>query len=81
MIDIFVHLVEDEANVSASGTIYGSFRYADGSEYIGEWDSKGQRHGVGQLTTPDGSVYVGQFQAGLASGLGVLVFTDGARCD
>lgn len=59
--------------------MYGSFKYADGSEYIGDWNSSGQRDGVGQLTTPDGSVYVGQFKAGLCSGLGVLVFSDGAR--
>ncbi len=59
--------------------VYGSFKYADGSEYVGEWDSNGQRNGVGQLTTPDGSVYVGQFKSGLCSGLGVLVFSDGAR--
>lgn len=59
--------------------VYGSFKYSDGSEYIGEWDQNGQRHGVGQLTTPDGSVYSGQFKLGLCSGLGVLVFSDGAR--
>ena len=64
---------------SSASEIYGSYRYNDGSEYIGEWDSKGQRHGVGQLTSQDGSVYVGQFQHGLCSGLGVLVFSDGAR--
>jgi len=66
----------DEGNKDA---IYGSYKYSDGSEYIGEWDSNGQRHGVGQLTTPDGSVYSGQFKLGLCSGLGVLVFSDGAR--
>ena len=58
---------------------YGSYRYSDGSEYIGEWDSKGQRHGVGQLKAPDGSIYVGQFENGMCSGLGVLVFSDGSR--
>lgn len=72
-------IASQEVTINPGETIYGSYRYSDGSEYIGEWDYKGQRHGVGQLTTPDGSVYVGQFSAGLCSGLGVLVFSDGAR--
>lgn len=31
------------------------------------------------MTTPDGSVYIGQFQNGLATGLGVMMFADGSR--
>lgn len=65
--------------MSDGNALYGSYKYADGTQYIGEWNSKGQRHGVGQLTTPDGSVYQGQFQSGLCSGLGLLMFPDGAR--
>jgi hypothetical protein len=69
----------DLSGIETSNAIYGSYKYSDGSEYIGEWSMAGQRHGVGQLTTPDGSVYQGQFVNGLCSGLGVLVFSDGAR--
>ncbi|XP_039640587.1 MORN repeat-containing protein 4 isoform X2 [Perca fluviatilis] len=57
----------------------GSFTYASGEEYHGEW-KEGQRHGVGQLKFQDGTCYSGQFENGLFHGSGVLLFTDGSRC-
>eukprot|EP00061_Rhincodon_typus_P018666 g47926.t1 len=37
-----------------------------------------RRHGIGQLRFADGSSYVGQFENGLFSGRGTLVFSDGS---
>ncbi|XP_050932723.1 MORN repeat-containing protein 4 isoform X2 [Lates calcarifer] len=56
----------------------GSFTYASGEEYHGEW-KEGRRHGVGQLKFQDGTCYTGQFENGLFHGSGVLLFTDGSR--
>ena len=55
------------------------YKYPDGSEYRGEWTEAGQRQGVGQMTYPDGARYVGRFDNGLCSGVGVMVFKDGSR--
>lgn len=35
----------------------GGFRYADGTRYIGDWNQKGQKHGMGHLLLPDGTRY------------------------
>lgn len=56
----------------------GSFTYASGEEYHGEW-KEGRRHGVGQLKFQDGTCYSGQFEKGLFHGSGALLFTDGSR--
>ncbi|XP_061409125.1 MORN repeat-containing protein 4 isoform X1 [Lethenteron reissneri] len=56
----------------------GSFTYATGEEYQGEW-KEGRRHGLGQLRFTDGTHYLGQFENGLFSGCGVLAFPDGSR--
>uniref|UniRef100_A0A8C6P3T7 MORN repeat-containing protein 4 n=3 Tax=Nothobranchius TaxID=28779 RepID=A0A8C6P3T7_NOTFU len=56
----------------------GSFTYASGEEYHGEW-KEGRRHGLGQLKFQDGTCYTGQFENGLFHGSGVLRFTDGSR--
>ncbi|KAK5854006.1 hypothetical protein PBY51_015110 [Eleginops maclovinus] len=56
----------------------GSFTYASGEEYHGEW-KEGRRHGVGQLKFQDGTCFSGQFENGLFHGFGVLLFTDGSR--
>ncbi|CAI5654101.1 MORN repeat-containing protein 4 isoform X1 [Oreochromis niloticus] len=56
----------------------GSFTYASGEEYHGEW-KEGRRHGDGQLKFQDGTCYTGQFENGLFHGSGVLLFTDGSR--
>ncbi|XP_047207505.1 MORN repeat-containing protein 4 isoform X1 [Girardinichthys multiradiatus] len=56
----------------------GSFTYASGEEYHGEWKD-GRRHGLGQLKFQDGTCYTGQFENGLFHGSGVLLFTDASR--
>jgi hypothetical protein len=57
----------------------GGFKYDDGTRYIGDWNQKGQKHGLGHLLLPDGTRYDGAFSNGLCSGLGVMVFSDGSR--
>ena len=57
----------------------GAYKCEDGTRYVGDWNSKGLRHGVGSLRLSDGSSYDGGFQNGLFSRLGVLVFPDGAK--
>lgn len=39
----------------------GGFRYDDGTRYIGDWNQKGQKHGMGHLLLPDGTRYGTQF--------------------
>ena len=55
------------------------YPYPNGSEYVGEWDKKGQRSGLGHLAFPDNSEYFGQFHDGLTTGLGAMLFADGSR--
>ncbi|CAG0921864.1 unnamed protein product [Notodromas monacha] len=57
----------------------GMFEYADGSQYLGEWNENGEREGTGHLVLSDGTRYDGSFIQGLFSGLGVLRFPDGAK--
>jgi hypothetical protein len=35
----------------------GGFRYDDSTRYIGDWNQKGQKHGMGHLLLPDGTRY------------------------
>lgn len=58
---------------------YGAYTYEDGTRYIGDWNCKGQKHGMGHLVLPDHTRYDGAFQSGLFGGLGVLRFPDGAK--
>ncbi|XP_026466575.1 MORN repeat-containing protein 4 homolog, partial [Ctenocephalides felis] len=57
----------------------GSYRFSDGSRYFGEWNKRGQKHGVGHLLFKNRTRYDGQFANGLFSGLGVLCFADGSK--
>ncbi|XP_074641997.1 MORN repeat-containing protein 4-like [Tubulanus polymorphus] len=57
----------------------GHYKYTDGSEYIGEWNEDGKRHGMGHMILPDGSKYHGSFDNGFCSGLGMILFADGSR--
>lgn len=57
----------------------GAFKYDDGSRYVGDWNNKGLKHGLGSLLFPDGSRYDGWFNNGLFSKLGVIIFPDGAK--
>lgn len=57
----------------------GGYRYEDGTRFIGDWNKKGQKHGLGHYLLSDGTRYDGSFSNGLCSGLGVLKFADGAK--
>lgn len=57
----------------------GGFRYEDGTRYIGDWNQKGQKHGMGHLLLPDGTRYDGSFVNGVCSGLGIMNFPDGSK--
>ena len=45
--------------------------------YTGETNSKGQRHGQGTATFPDGETYTGEWQDGNFNGQGTRTFPDG----
>ena len=49
------------------------YRYADGSEYAGDWD-RGMRSGWGVFTTPDGYHYAGEWLTDRHDGLGVATY-------
>ena len=55
------------------------YQYPDGSEYDGEWNDQGQRHGQGRMKFADGSRYTGRFEQGLATGQGVMTMVDGSK--
>jgi len=55
------------------------YRYPDGSDFVGPRSEQGQRHGLGQMSFPDGSSYTGRFVSGLSEGLGVMIMADGSR--
>lgn len=57
----------------------GGWCYEDRSRYIGEWNQRGLRHGLGHLQLPDGTRYDGNFSNGLYTGLGCLWFSDGSK--
>ncbi|XP_058789785.1 MORN repeat-containing protein 4-like isoform X2 [Phymastichus coffea] len=57
----------------------GTYKYEDGTRYIGEWNNKGLKNGAGSLILPEGTRYDGSFQNGLCSGLGIFLFPDGAK--
>ena len=47
--------------------------------YIGETNSKGERHGQGTETYADGRTYTGEFKDGLPHGQGIFTDADGKR--
>lgn len=51
----------------------GGYRYDDGTRYIGDWNQRGQKHGMGSMMFSDGTRYDGAFSNGVCSGLGVMV--------
>lgn len=68
-----------QGQYSTGAVKVGGWRYEDASRYIGEWNQRGQKHGIGHLQFADGTRYDGQFQEGLSQGLGCLWFPDGAK--
>lgn len=71
---IRIHLTVQQGVVKCGG-----YRYDDGTKYIGDWNHKGQKHGLGHLVLSDGTRYDGCFINGICSGLGVMKFSDGAK--
>ncbi|XP_025204302.1 MORN repeat-containing protein 4 homolog [Melanaphis sacchari] len=63
----------------AKVTKFGAYVYEDGSKYIGDWNDRGRKHGLGHVQLKDNTRYEGGFSNGLCSGLGVLQYPDGAR--
>ena len=49
------------------------------TNYLGEWNEDGQRHGLGQLIFHDNAKYRGRFENGLFSGLGSISYPDGSK--
>jgi len=70
---------QGQSQYSAGAVKVGGWRYEDASRYIGEWNQRGQKHGIGHLQFADGTRYDGQFQEGLSQGVGCLWFADGAK--
>ena len=56
----------------------GTYRYADGSVYRGEWRA-GRKAGHGRMQWASGDVYDGAWAAGEMTGRGRLVAADGRR--
>jgi hypothetical protein len=54
-------------------------KLAEGAEYVGELNAKGQRHGYGVLKAVDGTQLFGCFHEGVVSGYGVLTLPDRSR--
>eukprot|EP00928_Gymnodinium_smaydae_P010581 TRINITY_DN13986_c0_g1_i2.p1 TRINITY_DN13986_c0_g1~~TRINITY_DN13986_c0_g1_i2.p1 ORF type:complete len:669 (+),score=174.76 TRINITY_DN13986_c0_g1_i2:138-2144(+) len=54
----------------------GTYRYADGDVYVGEF-KEGEICGHGTYTYADGDVYRGQFKEGMSDGYGVYSAVDG----
>ena len=50
---------------------------ADGSEYLGEWNEAGEKHGTGFQLTTTGDLYEGQFVHDQPHGLGRFLKANG----
>merc|ERR1711962_1955680 len=54
----------------------GQHKREDGTLYIGDVDTSGERTGVGHLELPTGVSYTGTFSKGFPNGFGVMKFPD-----
>jgi hypothetical protein len=57
---------------------FGTYNYADGSKYIGEWKD-GKKNGQGTLTITGGDKYVGEFKDDKLHGQGTYTFAKGGN--
>ena len=48
-------------------------------QYVGERNEKGEYHGQGTLTAPDGSKYVGEWKDNKYDGQGTITYADGEK--
>lgn len=72
---LYIHNIIITARVAK----FGAYIYDDGTKYIGDWNDRGQKHGLGHVQLKDDTRYEGGFYNGLCSGLGVLQYSDGTR--
>ena len=71
--------MEGYAESGSAPAVRGAYSWEDGSRYVGDWDERGLRHGTGSLIVADGTRYAGTFSDGLCTGVGVMLFPDGAK--
>ena len=57
---------------------FGTYTYADGSKYIGEWKD-GKKNGEGTFNFASGDKYVGGFKDEKSHGQGTYTFANGAK--
>ena len=55
---------------------YGSYAWADGEQYVGEWKNS-YRHGRGTYTWTDGNQYVGEYKNDKRHGKGTFTYANG----
>ena len=48
-------------------------------KYTGETNSKGQQHGQGTMTYPNGETYTGALKGGIPNGQGTYTVADGTK--
>ena len=57
---------------------YGTYTWADGGKYVGEWKNW-QKHGVGAFTSRNGGKYVGGWKDNKRDGQGTMTFSNGEK--
>ena len=57
---------------------FGTYAYASGDEYVGEWKDN-QYHGQGTETYPNGSKYAGEYKNGKRHGDGTYTYAYGDK--
>ena len=57
---------------------YGTYTYADGSKYVGEWKDN-KMNGQGTVTDTDGSQYVGEWKDDKPHGKGTINLANGDK--
>lgn len=67
---------EGERNEFGEWEGHGRYRFADGTEYVGEWVAN-QQHGRGTMRYASGASYVGEWRAGQKHGTGTYNWADG----
>lgn len=58
----------------------GGYRYEDGTRYIGDWNHKGQKHGMGHLVLP-GEIVKIAFKRNAPTKFPFSISPDGTRYD
>lgn len=69
-------IAQPEENFS-NGLTSLNIQFPEGGVYDGETNSKGEKHGDGQIVFPNGCVYEGSWENDKASGMGILKLLNG----